>query len=68
VDHLTLASEFVPNAVTSQDEMALHLFKVEPADLMKRMIVLERQNASLQLLVCHLLKRNEELRTVLYQQ
>jgi hypothetical protein len=67
VDNLTLASEFIPTAVTSQDEIALHQFKVDPADLTKRMIALERENANLQLLVCQLLKKNEELRSILYQ-
>ena len=68
MDNLTLASEFVPTAVTSQDEIALHQFKVDPADLTKRMIALERENANLQLPVCHLLKKNEELRGILNQQ
>jgi hypothetical protein len=67
MDNLTHVSEFVPTAMTSQDEITLHQFKVDSADLTKRMIELEREIANLQLLVCHLLRKNEELRSILYQ-
>ena len=47
MDNLTHASEFVPTAMTSQDEITLHQFKVDPADLTKRIIELEREIANL---------------------
>jgi len=67
MDNLTHVSEFVPTAMTSQDEITPHQFKVDPADLTKRIIELEREIANLQLLVCHLLRKNQELRSILYQ-
>ena len=68
VNSLDHGNEFMETTLRSQDGIASHRFEGNPADLKKRILALEEENANLQLLVCHLLKRNEELRILLYQQ
>ncbi len=68
MDKFALRTESVAAASESQGNTAFHRLETVPEDLRKKIIALENENANLQLLICHLLKRNEELRAALYQQ
>jgi hypothetical protein len=67
VDYSALGNKLSTTTRKAQEEIASHLFRIEVADLRKRIIALEEEKASLQYLVCHLLIKNEDLRATLYQ-
>jgi hypothetical protein len=65
VDNFAFGNEFLATALGTQNGIASHRLKDDPAELRKRVLALEKENANLQLLVCDLLKKNEELRAFL---
>ncbi len=59
-------NEFSTITSASQDDCVPHFFEVDHTDLRKRVLLLEEEKEKLQHLVCYLLKKNEDLRRILY--